>query len=435
MRSLLTLIALVTILFCDIPTLSAQQVTDANADVSVATPAYPQELGPLVLIDGGHQNLHQVDGGFAPFAGLLRADGYRVKGTDGPITTASLTGARILVIANPIHPSNVGNWVNPCPSAFTAPEIAAIKAWVEQGGRLLLIADHMPFAGAAGDLAAAFGFTYANGFANRANPSWPPDRFSRQQQTLLDHPATQGLRPGEHIDSLAAFTGSAVKAPAGAQVIARFSSEHRLLLPDTAWRFNAQTPREPLDDYALGATLNVGKGMVACFTEAAMFTAQLVNGNTQVGFTAPAAPQNKQFILNLVHYLDEVRRYATPKEALQSLLQRHGEALQKQNQDAYNACYDPDARIYLADKGKNVQGVPAFREFWNTLPGNSVAWIYEVTEVHDLPEHLLAIGNVVVNLPAGKQVKKYIQPMLLICTRKEGQLHLWRLYLQPDYTD
>ncbi|MGB0915797.1 MAG: hypothetical protein ACPGVI_06975, partial [Crocinitomicaceae bacterium] len=41
-------------------------------------------------------------------------------------------------------------------------EITFIKNWVKKGGKLVLIADHMPFAGAANDLAKAFGFEFCD---------------------------------------------------------------------------------------------------------------------------------------------------------------------------------------------------------------------------------------------------------------------------------
>jgi hypothetical protein len=40
-----------------------------------------------------------------------------------------------------------------------------VRRFVERGGALLLIADHMPMAGAASDLGLAFGVHFENGFA------------------------------------------------------------------------------------------------------------------------------------------------------------------------------------------------------------------------------------------------------------------------------
>ncbi len=83
-----------------------------------------------------------------------------------------------------------------------------------------------------------------------------------------------------------------------------FNATHWSLQPDTAWRFNTATPRKTLEGFHQGALLDFGKGKVAVFGEAAMFTAQIVNGGMPVGFNSPDAPQNAQFILNVIHWLD-----------------------------------------------------------------------------------------------------------------------------------
>jgi len=293
-------ITLLLLLFGLIFSTHAQQMADEKISVEVENPAYDGN-GPLILIDGGHYNFHQVDGRFAPFARLMRADGYRV---DSIITfdMASLKIADVLVIANPLHESNIGNWQNPCPSAFTKKEIKNVKKWVKKGGNLLLIADHMPFGGAAQELGRAFGFEFENGFAMATKRSWPPETFEKEEGTLKNHKLTEG------ISELAAFTGSAVKAPENAEVLTRFPEGHILLLSDVAWRFDEKTPQKSLDEYVQGAIMEVGKGRIAVFSEAAMFTAQVVNNNnggvTKVGFNAPEAPNNQQFILNLMHWLD-----------------------------------------------------------------------------------------------------------------------------------
>ena len=45
-----------------------------------------------------------------------------------------------------------------------------------------------------------------------------------------------------------------------------------------------------------------GRGRVACFGEAAMFTAQLSSGNP-MGMNHPDASRNTQLLLNVVHWL------------------------------------------------------------------------------------------------------------------------------------
>ncbi|MEZ6022977.1 MAG: hypothetical protein R3C16_06095 [Hyphomonadaceae bacterium] len=275
---------------------AAQQVADPLVDLSVAQPAFAANAGPHVVIDGAHNNFHTADGRYSPFATLLRNDGFRVDGSEAPFSDESLAGVDILVIANPLADENVGAWVTPNPSAFSAEEIAAVRRFVERGGALMLIADHMPFAGAAQDLAATFGFTFENGFAMRQGNG--ADLFTRQNGGLTDDPLLSGLA------RLRTFTGSAFTAPEGARALIRLDRRYTVLLPHEAWAFEDDTPRTPGEGKLQGAVMEFGQGRVAMFGEAAMFTAQ-VAGPQQwpVGLRAPGAEHNKQFALNVVRWL------------------------------------------------------------------------------------------------------------------------------------
>jgi hypothetical protein len=283
----------------------AQQAPDPDADLTVARPVWPAGTGPRVVIDGGHHNFHTVDGRFAPFAAVLRNDGYRVEGRAAAFTAESLKDVDILVVSNALNAVNDSEdgWRLPTPSAFSPAEITAVKAWVEGGGSLLLIADHMPFAGAAQDLAATFGFALYNGFALRPTPSGP-DLFSRAEGTLTDDPVTRGRDDGERIDRLRTFTGSAFRAPAGARPLIILPRGYQSLEPTVAWEFDDATPRRDVAGALQGAVLRVGKGRVAMFGEAAMFSAQVAGPKrNKMGFNAPDADRNKPFLLNLVRWL------------------------------------------------------------------------------------------------------------------------------------
>ena len=274
----------------------AQQLADPTADVSVEKPAYAEDAGPQVLIDEAHHNFHTVDARFKPFADLLRNDGFKVAGSQVPFTAAVLARAKVLVIANALNQVNVDHWQMPTPSAFTPGEIAAVKVWVEGGGSLLLIADHMPFAGAASDLAKAFGFDFINGFAFRMPGPRAGDAFLRENNTLKADGITEGL------DRVVTFTGSAFTGPRGAKPLLVFPKGYAVLMPKTAWEFSPSTPQEDAENKMQGATLNLGKGRLAVFGEAGMFTAQDSNGQ-KFGFNAPNAPENKAFILNVTRWL------------------------------------------------------------------------------------------------------------------------------------
>lgn len=296
-------LTLIAALLCLALPAAAQQVPDPDVDLSVARPAFAAGAGPRLMIDGGHHNFHTLDGRFAAFGALAGNDGFVVEAGTGPLTAKALAGVKVLVISNALNGANETEWRLPTPSALTPDEIAVVKAWVEQGGGLLLIADHMPFAGAAQDLAAAFGFSFSNGFAQRTSPGGP-DIFTRETGSLKADVVTDGRDGGETITRVRTFTGSSFKAPPRARPILVFPKGYRSREPEVAWDFSDDTPAHDIEGDLQGAVLTVGKGRVAVFGEAAMFTAQLAGPQKRpMGFNAPDAPQNRQLVLNIVHWL------------------------------------------------------------------------------------------------------------------------------------
>ncbi len=177
--------------------------------------------------------------------------------------------------------------------------------FVERGGALFLIADHMPFAGAAHGLAAAFGVDFENGFALSSPPGKPdhPDLFTRENGGLADDPVIAGVH------QVRTFTGSAFTAEGGGvRPILRLSAGWTVLEPDTAWQFDARTPVGSGKGRLQGALLEAGRGRVAVFGEAAMFTAQIAGPDrVPIGMRAPGAEDNKQFLLDIVGWLAETR--------------------------------------------------------------------------------------------------------------------------------
>lgn len=285
----------------------ADQIPDPTADVNVAHPAFAPGSGPLMGIDSAHHNFHTIDNRYKPFADLMRSDGFQLLDSKAPFTSENLTPLKILVVSNalPTALADPDNWMRPASSAFTPAEIAAVKTWVAGGGSLLLIADHKPMATSAHDLAAAFGFDLDDGVVER-DPmvSSFPDLFTRAAGTLADDAVTRGRNAGEMVTSVETFTGSAFHAPATARpiiVLSKGYMSHQCILPCPVG-----VPEHSVAGFLQGAVMHFGKGRVAMFGEAAMFTAQEVTGHNpplHFGFTAPTAKQNKQFILNLVNWL------------------------------------------------------------------------------------------------------------------------------------
>lgn len=272
--------------------------------VLLATAAAAGPEAVVIAVDEGHGNYHTVDGRYAPFAALLRDDGREVIPHRDAVTAASLAGIDILVIANALAADNHDRWALPTPSAFTPVEVDAIHGWVADGGALLLIADHMPFAGAAAALADRFGVEMINGFV------FGPEgegvlQFTVGSGGLAKHPIVEGGVGERPVVDVATFTGHAfaLRPWIDGSPLLVLPAAALSLQPEEAWVFTEATPTRPADGLLQGAALLVGRGRVAVFAEAAMFTSQPLGEGPPVGFDHPHAPGNRRFLRNVVRWL------------------------------------------------------------------------------------------------------------------------------------
>jgi uncharacterized protein (DUF2249 family) len=282
---------------------NAQQVADTAFKPPIPNPAYPAGTGPVVLLDEAHFNFHTAEGRYKPFADLLRRDGYDVKPSSSQFTKASLKSGQILVIANALAERNNSEWSLPTPSAFSAEEVEAVRDWVKEGGALLLIADHMPFPGAAEKLAGAFGVRFSNGYAVDEKAQGPIV-FKLSDGSLKEHQIVKGRAEAEKIDSVASFTGSAFQVDGDAQPLLILGPTVVSFTTSVAGEIKEDTPRVPVKGWYQGAVIRFGKGRVAVFGEAAMFSAQVAGPNRNpMGMNHPIAKQNPQFLLNVMHWL------------------------------------------------------------------------------------------------------------------------------------
>lgn len=304
--------ALLAIAFA--PSAGAQQISDREYRPPVRTPAYALGTGPALCVDEGHHNFHTLEGRYRPFGELMRRDGYAVRPLSARLTARSLAACSILVIAN-AQPSDApwDDYASPTPSAFDAAEVRAARRWVEGGGRLWLIADHMPLAGAAAPLARAFGFEFDDGFAMPGFDADPqrrkeifrqPTLFRLADGTLAASPVSRGGTPDESVAQVRSFTGQAFRLPPRAEPVLTLPPGYVSLMPAKPWKFDADTPRTDVGGWSQGALLRLGKGRVAVFGEAAMFSAQRQGAQAEpMGMNAPGAERNHQFALNIAHWL------------------------------------------------------------------------------------------------------------------------------------
>ncbi len=119
--------------------LLGQVPIDREYDPPVPMPAYASGTGSVVAIDEAHNNSHTAGEGFAPFAKLLRKDGYRVEAFTNTFTAAALQKLDVLVIVNALTKQTWTNESVATSPAFEKSEIDALENWVKNGGALLLV--------------------------------------------------------------------------------------------------------------------------------------------------------------------------------------------------------------------------------------------------------------------------------------------------------
>jgi hypothetical protein len=274
----------------------AQRI-DPNFDASVRRPAYINRH-PRVLFDEAHNNIHTTGGLYKPFVDLITNDGYLVLPNKEKFTAASLKGFDILVISNATGPR--GQRAKP---AFTDEESDAVQEWVRNGGSLLFIADHAPMGAAAEILARRFSVDMSKAYTD--DPA-SKDRvlgditFSRANKLLAHSPITKGRNKNERVTTIITFTGQSLKGPLG--------SVSLLTLPSTAVDTDPQTKKSaPAAGRSQGLSFRFGSGRVVVLGEAAMLTAQIDAEERPFGMNYPGS-DNKQFALNLMHWLSSLLR-------------------------------------------------------------------------------------------------------------------------------
>ncbi|MGY8823484.1 MAG: hypothetical protein ACKVJG_06010 [Candidatus Latescibacterota bacterium] len=300
----------------------AQAYQDESYTPTVDEPAFAKKKGPVVLLDEAHNNYHTCEGRYRVFCELLENDGFIVKSNKAPLSAKSLKRADVLVIANALNAQNVTddeNWKTPILPAFSKAEIDAVEQWVAEGGSLLLVSDHMPFPGAIANMASRFGVVWQNAFAfaadfDFAHPKGNPNMINFGLSADASggighaHPIFQGRNPGAAAHSVTSFTGSAfrLKPNSGVQPLLELGEGTMLLYPMASQEQTMQTPNASGVGLLQGAVLERGEGRVAFMGEAAMFSARLANfisPGFKMGINNSDAPYNKQFTLNLFHWL------------------------------------------------------------------------------------------------------------------------------------
>jgi hypothetical protein len=254
----------------------------------------------VVLVDEAHNNFHTSVGTYEPFARLLARDGFVVQRATATITENLLESCAIFVIADAQPPTRVGD-----PPTFSDEEIRTLERWVRAGGSLFIITDHLPDPGAIADLASAFAIEVSNGYVLNGllDGDERPILFDSGSDRIESHAVTRGRNGEESVEAVATFTGSAFRSE-GLRPVLVLGRNRRSYIPAEYWEISRRTPSVDVGGWLQGATRLHGRGRLAFFSEAAMFTAQVFDqGRVKVGMNAPLARHNAQLLLNVMHWL------------------------------------------------------------------------------------------------------------------------------------
>lgn len=301
-----------------------QQIVDPDFLAGVERPAYSGG-GPTVAIDEAHSNFHTASGQYAPFATLLRNDGYQVVASTQAFDIRALAGVRVLVVANARNLTALlaGDLSKP---ALTDQECDVVRDWVRAGGSLLLIADHAPYGNAVDNLAQRLGVAMGKGWVfDRTGATGITTQlvFSRENDLLGTHPIMSGRNGSESIQSIRSFTGQSLSVPVGAATLMKLATSAReaatpndLDAEDAASRsvdsvaFGSRS--KAVEGRAQGLAFPFGQGRVVVLGEAALLSAQILRfteGNqqrdTKIGMNVPGN-DNRQFALNVLHWLSRL---------------------------------------------------------------------------------------------------------------------------------
>ncbi len=196
-------------------------------------------------------------------------------------------------------------------SAFDDAECNAVRDWVQAGGSILLIADHHPWGASNDRLASRLGVEMGKSTTfdpvNSETGLLAQLNFSRVNRLIGDHPILMGRDGSERIDRVLTFAGQSLKGPRGSVALLKLgSSAVDQPRPAVPGRNGSASGR------AQGLAFSSGRGKVVVLGEAGMLSAQ-VNGRMRapMGMNVPGT-DNRQFALNIMHWLSGVKFPAQP---------------------------------------------------------------------------------------------------------------------------
>lgn len=293
----------VRVLWCALAIAACQRTgakPDRGFDTAVPNPAYAGD-GPTVLFDEAHRNIHKANHTYAPFAELIENDGYRVRRARHRFDRTELDDVHVVVIVNALGANERND-----DHAFSDSECDTLVEWIRAGGSLLLITDHYPTGSAVGNLAQRLGVSMSGGVTE--DSASYDKRFDRSHivfANLPPHPVTRG------VSRVLTFTGQSLSVPEGATALLPLGATALDRAPAPRVERAGSDVRvhveyghgTPAVGRAQAIAMPLGRGRVVVLGEAAMASAQLSSFDGSPFGMNVTGYDNRQFILNVVHWL------------------------------------------------------------------------------------------------------------------------------------
>ena len=128
---------------------------DPNFISQIDQPQFAHKDGPLIMVDGGHNNFFVMTGLIEPLLDLLANDGYRIEISRKKITDSTLARAKVFLVITPMS-SPYTDAADSFYGAYSKEELLALEKWVSNGGGLIVFSEHFPFDVAVSDLLETF---------------------------------------------------------------------------------------------------------------------------------------------------------------------------------------------------------------------------------------------------------------------------------------
>ncbi len=286
--------------------LSSTSPADAQEQDSASRPAFSSGTGPRILFDTVHWNPPLAEGRYQAVADLLRADGYRIVAGSVPFDSAELNRYDLLFIVTPYAMDPLSDPGGAAKPVFTDAECDALAAWVRAGGSLLFVVGHAPSGTAHSNLARRFGVELRNSTTMDVTPAnnWVEGdarcagclKFTLQNALLRPHPITLGRNSTERVTSVISAAGQSLGVPSDRYIL--------LALGPAAYDEVRGGDTLSARGRAQAVALTLGSGRVVVIGDGSILSGSAYGPeNPRFRRWWPKDPDNRQFTLNVVHWL------------------------------------------------------------------------------------------------------------------------------------